>query len=197
MKITLEWWNDQNAEFPVDKSAFDVDDTLKGVLEKAPAGIQLRFPEVLDRMVPDDILKRSIQNNAEFGLCLVSDDVRKAIGRVLFVMNNPHSTEQLPLQPGRNSVDPLRKVQDMMQGVDAAVERIAGETTRGMNVKDLPVSAEEIAKALDDEEDPVRPSSSAFKLPAKEALLGDTREVRSADLKAFLEAQKEKKSESQ
>lgn|SRR5690606_26962911 len=197
MKITLEWWNDQNAEFPVDKSAFDVDDTLKGVLEKAPAGIQLRFPEVLDRMVPDDILKRSIQNNAEFGLCLVSDDVRKAIGRVLFVMKNPHSTEQLPLQPGRNSVDPLRKVQDMMQGVDAAVERIAGETTRGMNVKDLPVSAEEIAKALDDEEDPVRPSSSAFKLPAKEALLGDTREVRSADLKAFLEAQKEKKSESQ
>lgn len=195
MKISSDWWSKANEELPVEKGGFDVDDTLNGILEKSSIpDVLTRFREVLSRVVSDEIIRRTILNNAGFGLCMVSDDVRKAVGKVLFVMKNPQLERDLERAlPG--SQDPLRRVQSMRQGVDAAAERIAGQTniSKDLNVNNLQVDPKVIDAILgDDDEDPVRPSSKAHKLPDK-SLLGDTRAVKPADLISFMEQEKKKK----
>jgi hypothetical protein len=197
MKISSEWWSKATEELPVEKGGFDVDDTLNGILEKsAIPDVLTRFREVLSRVVSDEIIRKTILNNAEFGLCMVSDDVRRAVGKVLFVMKNPQLEKDLERAlPG--SQDPLRRVQSMRQGVDAAAERIAGQTnvSKDLNVNSLQVDPKVIDAILgDDDEDPVRPASKAHKLPSK-PLLGDTRSVNAADFKAFLESQEKKKAD--
>jgi hypothetical protein len=193
MKISSEWWSKATEELPVEKGGFDVDDTLQGILEKSAIPDALtRFHEALSRVVTDEIIRKTILNNAEFGLCMVSDDVRKAVGKVLFIMKNPQAEKSAEPTPP-TSQDPLRRVQSMRQGVDAAAERIAGQTSiRSLNAKDLPVSSEDIDRILGDDENPTQPSSKAHKLPSK-PLLGDTRAVKASDLVSFMEQEKKKK----